>query len=143
MFGFSFIALGVSIASSLTYVILDTKYKKVYLVDENVNENNEGEKVSWCKKFASDVRKISPTFWFIMLAQISTSNVYYQFMNFGTSYSQVRFGNTYDVSKNYLTMIPFVIMICMLILSFFTQVYGKKGYMLLGSGLLSLAVTIL
>ncbi len=48
-----------------------------------------------------------------MAAQLTISNVYYQFMNFGTSYSQIRYNNTYDVSKNYMTVVPFVIMFCL------------------------------
>jgi len=146
VFAFSFIALGISIISSVTYIIMDIKYRDVYIMAEEPEIeylDANGNKESMCTKFKNDLKKISPTFWFIMLAQISTSNVYYQFMNFGTAYAEVRFGNTYDVSKNYLTMIPFVIMICMLILSIFTQVYGQKGKMLIASGILSLGVTIL
>jgi len=78
-----------------------------------------------------------------MVAQLTTSNVYYQFMNFGTSYSQIRFGNSYSVSKNYLTLIPFVILICMLLFSTFTEKFGQKGKMLMFSGWLSFITCIM
>jgi len=135
VFCFSFIALGFSVASATTYIVLDLKYADKYL--ESREEPNSGKDEGYCAKLKKQVKQISPTFWFIMLAQMSTSNVYYQFMNFGTSYSQIRFGNTYDVSKNYLALIPFIIMVAMLLLSIFTQVFGQKGRMLVLASILS------
>lgn len=137
VFGFSFIALGVSVASATTYVVLDYKYKDKYLV---VEQEGKGAKE---KSFMESFKEISWTFWAIMFAQLTTSNVYYQFMNFGTSYSQIRFGNSYSVSKNYLTLIPFVILLCMLLFSTFTEKYGQKGKMLMFSGWLSFITCIM
>ena len=137
VFGFSFIALGLSTISATTYVILDCKYKDKYLI---VEEEAQGEIK---KTFMASFKEISWTFWAIMFAQLTTSNVYYQFMNFGTSYSQIRFGNTYSVSKNYLTLIPFVILLCMLIFSTFTEKCGQKGRMLMFSGWLSFITCVM
>jgi hypothetical protein len=105
VFLFSFIPLGVSVAASITYCVLDTKYS--YLIGQGTSEE-----FNW-KQCLGHLKGLSPIFWGVMAAQLTISNVYYQFMNFGTSYSQIRYNNTYDVSKNYMTVVPFVIMFCL------------------------------
>lgn len=137
VFLYSFFALSLSVLSAQTYVVLDCKYRDKYIALEHETGSKDKKEKTFCESF----KEISWTFWAIMFAQLTASNVYYQFMNFGTSYTQIKFGNTYSVSKNYLTLIPFVILICMLIFSTFTEKFGQKGKMLMVAGWLSLITT--
>lgn len=136
VFLISYIFIMISVTFSLLYCYLDSKYGYYIKKTSNMDEEEDSK-----FKF-SDIFKMNKIFWCLFLAQMTTSNVYYQFMNFGTTFSQVRFGNTYQVSKNYMALIPFVIIICLLLLSQFTERYGKKGIMLFISGILSLVTTI-
>ena len=138
VFAYSYVAIGLSALSAATFIVLDSKYRHIYLEDGNKKEESEDDaKKGKCAKLIKEVKKISPAFWCIMLAQISTSNVYYQFMNFGTNYTMVRFNNVYDVAAKYMSLIPFAVMIFMVVLSIYTQVYGQKGKMIFTSGILS------
>ena len=97
----SFFPLGISAVAAIVYCILDVKYKHLLKCYEADEENF---------KF-SDMKKLSPIFWALFIMQLTTSNVYYQFMNFGTSYTETRFMNSYSVSKNYMAFCPLVIIV--------------------------------
>lgn len=129
----SYIAIMISVTFSITYCFLDNKYK--YLLMKAGQEEDTKFK-------CSDILKMNKIFWCLFLAQLTTSNCYYQFMNFGTTYSEVRFGNSYEISKNYMAMIPFMIIILLLAFSQFTERCGMKGWMIMISGLFS-AVTMI
>ena len=85
---------------------------------------------------------MSGMFWCIMLAQLTTSNVYYQFINFGTTYNQIRFGETYNSSKNYMAAIPAMVMVGLLVFSQVTEKFGLKAKLLVFSSLLSIGSMI-
>ena len=130
VFAFSFIPCGISCAAAIIYVIQDKKYNHL-LVETHIVADGDS------KLRLSDLKKIGPIFWLIMVAQCTLSNVYYQFMGFGTAYTEVRFGNSYSEAKNYMTFIPLIIIFGLLLFSNLTGNYGKKGYMLVASSQIS------
>ena len=143
--GLSLMFVLYSVIGVIAYCILDYKYSYILNSSDQVSKKpkeDQSEVVSensGLEKFKlSDLKKMNPIFWLLCLAQLVVSNIYYQFMNFGTTYNQVRFNQSYSDSKNYMSLIPLLTVPFILCFSSCIEAYGKKAQVLFVASILSI-----
>jgi MFS family permease len=64
------------------------------------------------------------------------TNDYFSFTSFATNFFEFRYSMLYSDAKNYAAGLPLVVVIGLIVFSNFTQKFGKKGIMLVTSGVL-------
>jgi MFS family permease len=64
------------------------------------------------------------------------TNDYFSFTSFATDFFEFRYSMEYSDAKNYAAGLPLVVVIALIFFSNFTQKYGRKGIMLVISGVL-------